>query len=457
MIWSSATNSSRGRELVSCLVFFSLAICWPPQRADAQLTSKTLIGSAVKEVGPQYKDVDLAIEAFRKADFATARQLLEKAKREHDELPPLGIMLSQLLFAANQGNLARAELEKVAQADPTDPEPYLYFGEIALQERRISDAELAYVKAASMNESYTANPLRKVSMDERAYSGLAAIAEAREKWEAAKEFLTKAVAADPTDANLSTRLARAMFELGDQRGAYQMLGDLWKNDNSLTRPEVTMGLLYDRAGNAANAEKMLTNASERDQRVETQLAVARWAMENNRLDLAKSASARALQSDDSSVDAHLVAGLIARYTNDLASARSEFEKAHLLSPSNLAAMLQLSVVLTEGDDTRRVAMELAQVGSRIYADLSTATAREAAVTFAWVLYRSDRAAEAARVLEQAVNAGSVSSESSYFAAQILAGLNQTDLARRMIQTALRDQRAFPARQAAEKLKAQLGG
>ena len=53
---------------------------------------------------------------------------------------------------------------------------------LALGQRRFSDAELAYLKASQLTRGFSESPIRKRSVTKRIYSGLAAVAEAREDW-----------------------------------------------------------------------------------------------------------------------------------------------------------------------------------------------------------------------------------------------------------------------------------
>jgi tetratricopeptide (TPR) repeat protein len=365
-------------------------------------------------------------------------------------------MLAQFLFAANQPALARAELERVVKSQPTDPEPYQLFGEVAFQQRQYTEADLLFAKSLELSEQLAANPRRQQNLTKRANFGLASVAEVREDWQTAQKYLKAISQAEPADIAAGTRLARTMFQLGDDKGAYNLLGQIWKKDEKTTRPEVTMGVWYEQSGKRANASNLMKKVAERDAKgLETQLAVARWALDAGELDLAKSCADRALELEPNSLEAKLVLGLVARYNKDYAAARSAYESAHLQSPSHLAAMLQLSLVLLEQTGNERMALDYAQTAARIFSDLSQATGREAAVTLAWVLLRLGRPAEAQRAIQEALAAGSVSPEGAYFAARILEQGGNTEAAGKLLQTALNNDPSFPTRTDADRLLKQL--
>lgn len=449
-----------------CICFVSLigAVC--ASRATAQVTAQTLLSSSVSEIGPQHREVSDAIEQFKQGAFLECRNLLKSAREKDPQIPPDGVLMARLLFTANQAGLARSELERTVQEEPTDPEPYLLFGEVAFNERRFADAELLFQKAYGLISKFTSNPYRKNTMLKRALSGLAGIAETREQWSDAAKFLAPIIKADPKDAQNTTRLARALFEqdtnLGDgmdkEAEAYQLLIKLWEADPTGTRrPEITMGSLYQAAGKRQISANLMKKASTQDKEgLQTQLTVARWALGTGDLDLAQTCSDRAESIAPTSVEAKLVAGLTARYKQDHEKARKVLEAAHLQSPSNLAALLQLAVVLAESNSEadQRTALEYSQMAVRIYSDMGQPTGREAAVTSAWILYRQGRQNEAQLVLQKALAGGKVSAESSYYAARIIHQSNP-DVAKKLLETALQGDGVFPARNEAETLLASL--
>ena len=85
----------------------------------------------------------------------------------------------------NQPNLARYQLEEAIKTTPSDPEPYVILGNIALQERRIAEATMDFDKAKQLLATYT-NDERKAAMEQQTMSGIAQVAESREDWKEAE-------------------------------------------------------------------------------------------------------------------------------------------------------------------------------------------------------------------------------------------------------------------------------
>jgi tetratricopeptide (TPR) repeat protein len=190
------------------------------------------------------------------------------------------------------------------------------------------------------------------------------------------------------------------------------------------------------------------------------LAVARWALDHNKIEMADAAVKKAIALDADLVEVRLFEGLVARYKNDLAAAQQALQLAHLASPTNLSAITQLAEVLAESADEQQQqqALAYAQLATQLYPDLKATTGREAAVTLAWVLSRMKQDAAARRAIEQVLsNAGDfrISADSGYHAAQILYNSGMTEAAQKLLEQTLQNDASFRNRPAAEQLMAKI--
>ena len=443
-------------KLVQCaLGVVGVTLMLNSSTSAQNITAQQLLQNAVDAPG-NYPDVDDAITRFRNRDFAGAKQLLDRARSSHPELPPSGVLLGQLFLAANQANLARETLEGVVKSDPSDPEPFLVFGELAFRGRRFADAGLLYEKANELAQSFSgSNAKRKTNLQLRALSGLAGVAQARADWQTALRHFQAMDALSPNNADVQAGLARSHFELGDESKAYELFGKIWNANREGTRAEVRMGLLYYRAKNKQRAASLFKHATDRGSNsLRTQLEVANWALEANELELAKTAVDRAMKLDPNSVDANLLAGLAARFDRDYPAAETAFEKAHLLRPASFQAVKNLALSLIEQvEESKRVrALEYAQLLSSANSDLQQTNGREAGITLGWILFRLGREVEAERAVAQVVRVGgAISPEGAYYAARIYQGRGQPQTARQILGPALRQTAAFPSRRDAEDL------
>ena len=127
-----ATNVSTTRELFSFQFFTSIlrrqtfcgivlvclfgTLC---SSAVAQkLTTETLIGKAVSDLGAKYKDVDEAIIQFTKGNANGARQFLVIAKQKNPKLPPVDVLMAKLYLASRNGGASAADAGKSNDNSP---------------------------------------------------------------------------------------------------------------------------------------------------------------------------------------------------------------------------------------------------------------------------------------------------------------------------------------------------
>ena len=432
-----------------------------PRHTYAQLSLQSLLDSSVKEVdASKYPDVRDAIVRFGNGDFNGAHELLIQSKQKDPQLAPAQMMLAQLFLLSNQGALARSSLEDAVKEHPEDPEAYLILGDLAYRDGRQASSELLFGRALELINGYDQNPHRKRSMQVRAFAGVSALAESREKWELAKIQLNEWIGVDPENANAHTRLGRALFHLQDYKGAYAAFQKVYEFDPQLPRPEISMALLYSAVDRMENAKKLMKLAGERaPDDLKTRLAVAQWYIEKGMLQEAKEHADEAWKQDENSLQAKILVGLVARFQNDHEAAETAFEAAHLQEPSNFAAVNQLALTLIDQPDEqkRRRATEYAQMNSLRHSNVQQAIGREATVTLAWVLFQLQRKPESVRAIQSALRAGGVSPESAFLAARILHDQGRPETARQLLEPLIERGSMFPNRDKAEQLLQQITG
>ena len=187
----------------------------PPQTdtdLEAMLDEETSGTATIRQFEEKVPEIREAATRFIAGDFKGAEDILTQAKEKNPGLPPAGVMMGIMYARANNAVAARNAYERAVRDDPTDPEPFVVFGDNALRQRRVTDAALLYDRAVATSEGYSANAERKRRFQMRAYSGSAAVAEARELWDDAEGWLRKAIELDKENINLLTRLGRVLFK-----------------------------------------------------------------------------------------------------------------------------------------------------------------------------------------------------------------------------------------------------
>ncbi len=437
----------------------------------AQVKVEDLIGKAVPDITEDIeKPVAQAIKLFSEGKFDEARTLLKETRAKKPQLPPEGVIMAQLMVAINQGLAARGELERTILADPKDPEPYLVFGDLAFQNRQVTESSLCFEKANELVQTYASNPRRKRDLQIRALAGLAAIASARMQYPLEEKYLNDWIKLEPDSTAAYTRLGRAQYMQKTDASAgvaYKTFQKLYDEVDKakdpakkVPRAEVNMAVLYTQDDKVANAKKLMDLAMSRatPDDVNTRLAVSQWALENGELDLAKSAATAALKADPDSLQGMLLMGITARYAKDYPNAETYFRKALAKAPSNFAAMNNLSIAMIDQPDEakRRQALEYAQLNQRVNQDLNTPAGRESGATLAWVLFNMGNEADAENAAIRVLQSGSISNEAAYYLAKILSDRGRAKEAKQILEPLIKQPRFFPGKNEAKDVLARLG-
>lgn len=402
----------------------------------------------------KYPELVEAQKKFQAQDFDGALEILKNAAKAHPELSNPRVILANLFFATNRLPAGRAALEKAVMETPEDPEAYLLFGELALRESQVTDAGLLFDKATPLTASFKGDPERVKKLQIRAQAGQTAVAEMREQWEPAQKHLQNWLKLDPQSAVAHFRLGRALFTT-DQKGAYTEMQAAAKLDPKVPSPEVTMAKLFQQKGNKESADKWMKSAvAQAPKNQKVRVEVGQWLWENGRFPEAKTQADEALKLDSTSVDALLLAGLVARFSKDYPAAAQSLEKASLLSPGNPLVASQLALSLIEqGDDAKKQrALKLAESNMQ-----QNPKSVDAAATLGWIYYRLGRLDEAEKFLQGAAQGGNISLDTAYFLAKLSADRGKLDQAKALLQSALKGTGPFAYRQEAKAWYDQLEG
>ena len=424
--------------------------------AHAQISAQTLVGKAVSD-DAQYGDINNAIGRFRDRDIVGCRALLERARSNNPKLPPPGVMMAVLWLGVNQLQPARTELEETALKFPGDPEPYLMLGDLAFQDRRITDADVLFARATELTAAFAENAKRKRDFEIRCHAGSAAVAEARKQWETAQRHLAGWLELDPDNASARQRLGIVLFQLGKTQESLAEFREAKKLDAKAVHPELALARLDDDAKQRDTAKKLIEQAiKSAPQDPAVLLATAQWYVGQNDLPAATVNADAALKLDPKSLEAKVVRGAIARVARDYATAEKFFNEAHVQSPGNFPASNSLALVLVETDDkdSRQRALEMAEANVAMHREGSPHQAN-ALTTLAWVYYKLGRREDAEKILSQVSQNNQLTTDGAYYVAKLLADRGERDRARKILEDVLGNEAVFATRADAVDLLASL--
>lgn len=428
------------------LAVVAALVCGGVATAQQQPTAQMLIGKAVSD-DDNSEEVNNAIGRFMASDIDGCKAILERVRSNNPKLPPSGVMMAMLWMNVNRLAEARGELEDTTNKFPADPEPYLMLGDLAFQDRRITESSLLFNKATELTKAFMENPKRKRDFEIRSNAGLAAVAEARRQWETARKHIDAWMALDPDNASARQRLGIVLFQLGETDKALEQFRESKKLDPKSLQPELWMARLYSDAKKRDVARKQIeaaVKAAPKD--ITVLLGAAEWFLGQNDLEAAKTNADAALALDEKNLGAKLVRGTVARIARDYRGAEKYFNDAHTQSPGNFAAANSLALVLVESEDrdARQRAVELAEGNVKITRD-NAAIGPAALTTLAWVYYRVGRREEAERIFAQVMQSNQLPTDGGYYLARVLADKGDKDKARQILEQMLASEPFFATR------------
>jgi len=445
-----------GGMIVAILTAVLATAALPAREARAQITAQTLIGKAVSD-DAQNQEVTGAINRFRDRDIDGCRAILERAKSNNAKLPPPGVMMAMLWLSVNQLGPARGELEDCVIKFSKDPEPYLMMGDLAFQDRRVTDADMLFKEATRLTGEYTENAKRKRDFDIRCNAGSAAVAEARKQWELAQKHLQAWIDLDPDNASAHQRMGIVLFQLSKPQEALEQFREAKKLDQKAVQPELAMARLYDDAKKRDTAKKLIEAAiKEAPKDPAVLLAASQWYLGQNDVERAKAIAEDALKLDAKSLEGRVVRGAIARVARDYATAEKFFYDAHVQSPGNFPASNSLALVLIESDDkdSRQRALEMAEANVAMHRENSPQQVN-ALTTLAWVYYKLGRREDAEKILAQITQNNALTTDGAYYVAKLLSDRGEKDRARKILEEVLANEPMFATRPDAVDLLAKL--
>jgi tetratricopeptide (TPR) repeat protein len=439
---------------VAGMAFVVAALAMWTLRASAQPPIAEPLKQVSPSGSPQIPQIEEAFQRLRNRDLEGAKSLLDAAVKTHPDLPPSRVLMALWFAQMNQRGMAQVQLESAVQEMPADPEAYRALGELALQGRRWTEADLCFQRAYELAQKLKGDAQRRSRMIEQALFGQVVVAENRDDWPTAQKYIEEIIAKDPKNASALQQYGRALFKQKKVSAALEKLRAARALNEKLLTPEAVLADFYQQEEDTANAGKWMKAAIEAAPKdLNTRLAAAQWALAAFKFEAAEKQAAAALELDPASQDAQMVSGLVALYLKDYARAATLFQKVVDQSPSNFLAINNLALALAhQGEADKKRALEYAQMNAQ-----RASSQPEAFATVGWVLYQLGRAAEAEAAFRKALELGQgqTSANLAYYIARISTDGKRYDEARKWLDMTLRSPQPFVERPAAEQLAKEL--
>jgi predicted Zn-dependent protease len=406
--------------------------------AQSGLTAEVLIGDAVADLGPKYSDVDDAIKKFNYRDVIGARAHLEEAKRKDPTLPPTDLTLAKMYFLTGNAAAGRAALEKTAAEFPNDPEAFLLYADQAYNQGGTIEADALFNKGLQLNERFSENQKRKRNFGIRGLWGRALVAERRKKWADMAIDLQALLKIDSRHAQGNYRLGISLCMQDKFREGYEAFQAAYKENKELLNPSLAIALMYDRMSkpNAETRRWFDQALKEHPNDLSTLVNYSQWLIKISELNEAERQLAAARSAHPDELNVYTLSGVAARMNGKPNEAEQFFVTAHGKAPAQVVVMNQLATLLVgqQNDAKKSIALQFAAMNVKLNPESADAN-----VTFAWVNHKIGRGAEAANALRNGLQLGTLSPDSSYLVAEIVAAQGRpedVEAAKRILTEAL---------------------
>lgn len=413
------------------------ALTPPTGEDEAAKKDKERIGALRTKFG-------MAIAQFQAGDGAAAEKSLTEAKALDASLSSPSVYLARFCFAVNDQNLVRtgrAFLDKAVNDDPLAPEAYLMFGNLALLEGRLADANLHFEKAATLAEGKkgTWTPKQSDTFLKSVYGGKVSVNEQRNNWSQGLNEINAWLAIDPADPIAQYRKGRIVYmkapneasSLTEARtlfteaytAAVAALGANPKDELPGVPPsELALIELQTQLNKIEDAKKEIETLNKNVEtykgkkeisRINT--TVSQWYLQQGEFAKAQEYAAKAATADPDSLAIQQLTALLEYYAGSMDLAEASFTKLNQQNPEDPFAANYLALTLIESpDEAKRLkAVKVAEVAAKLNQKSAVALA-----TLGWCYKKTDRLGEAAQIfaaLEQEKNL-QISADMAYYMA-----------------------------------------
>ena len=420
---------SRNPIALLCLpLLVSVALAQVPPPTTAPMPAKTDEPKKAETPKPVASpDVEKALEFFKQDKPGDALELLKKSAKANPAQVLPKVQLAQWYLQASKGQNARILTEQAISEDSRHPEGYIWNGNIAFNEGRVTDAMLNLSMALLLSEDKRWDADTKKRYQKEIRYGLVSCYENRGDMLGAKEQLIGLLNDDVKNPALRQRLAATLFRLDFVEEARKELIQAYTDDATIDPPELRLAQLWQgKAGSEADAKKAADCREKAEDWFKKATSTyaknskcyrdyAMWLLEAYKTDAAGLYIDQALKLDPTNNDNSAAKSLYLLYKKDFAGAEVLLEAMYKESPNNLFAIGNLTLALAESTDEKKKkrSLELGQALTTQFAKSPVAYS-----IFAWALYKSGRLDDAEKALGTSASAGQVSYDTAYFFARL---------------------------------------
>jgi tetratricopeptide (TPR) repeat protein len=416
-------------------------------------------GDSTEKKQPEMQEVKDAAAFFQNRDVDNALKKLEEAAKKNTDQPPAEVKLADWFFQVKSYPGMWGYLDKATQKYPDDPEAFVMLGEIALNQSRLTEADMLFNKAYSVIAKFNKSADRLAKLKPRILRGMSIVAESREDWPLAQQRYEEYLKLEPKNVIVMQRIGRVLFKQNKTKESLEKFREATKvPDTEVLPAEAQLAILYMQYPDPEQAKTFIAEALKKNPKdTATHLEAAKIYLQTGDLEEAKKQCTEALKLDPKSLNARMLSGFIAMFQKDYQSAVSVFEQVAIDSPKNFEATDNLALALIESKEDAKKKRALDYAEQNVKNTDKTDNSPEAVSTYAWVLYRMDpkNLDQADKIMRQVIGAGRFNPDTAYYAAVIFTAKERPEEAKGLLKEAMKNTGPWTMKTEAKKLLEQL--
>ena len=382
--------------------------------------------------------VQRAMTVFTARDLPGAMKLLQEAKASSSEIPAAEVVMSRWLFATNKVPLASATIEEHLSRFPDDLDGLLLLTEIAMQNRRWTEAILLLDQVdviLNVSQAMKKNPASLIPLKIDVLRLRGDTAANRRDWMTATDCFKEILKLDSKKGFAHWALGRLELMSGDLDSALKQFETGRNLDPTLPQPQLTIAVAL--ASEAGRDKKEVEKWFQTAVKVEgaepsTWHEYAKWMLLEDRPEDVIRITEKLKPEWLSSRNSQFLKGLAYRYVGETSAAEDIFNKLHEESPEDIESADQLALVLVENvDEAKRArAKQLSDANVKRAPNAETVIA-----SAAWIEFKLGSIDTADRILGQLAASTSISPQTAYYISEVLAARGKPEEAKKVLESA----------------------
>ena len=426
------------------------------QRATANVRKaiSVLIPGGIVDGTERKTQLDAVIDKFGRGQARDAMEDLKRLCAADSELPPPEIIMAGLTFAIGDNKSGITLLENSAARNPDYPGVYLSFAQLALNAGRVTDASLHADKTASLLENAKLTDAQKEHFLKQYYEIAASIYSRRKQDARADEMLERLQAVTPNRPFYFFSKAELAFRAGDSDKALEFLKKHAASIESKNLPELTLVDWLKNTGQTEPAEKLLVDTvANNPSDAAAQMMIARMHISNENFPAASDAIRNFEKLNKGETNQSIdLKGRIAFAGGNYELAEAHFRSLNARTRNDLSTQNIYALSLIESKDPEDWKLAR-QFSGRVVDRMQNNPL--ALASLGYICLKTGETDLAKRLMQTAVMNQPKTPEISFLLANWLVETNQKDQAKLILQEAVDAKGLFLYRSAARRLLAKL--